>query len=90
MNSSFSHHPPRNLDRGSACIGSLSAQSLWREWAIALIDFLTGKPNIAIRPKYVRGALQWTVYDPRMDELHSFNSERAVRAWLEERHASKI
>ncbi|PZO22242.1 MAG: hypothetical protein DCF25_03330 [Leptolyngbya foveolarum] len=50
---------------------------------IALLNFLTGQPQIAIRSKYVNGALRWTVYNPSTDTLKQFDSEQAVRAWVE-------
>ncbi len=56
-----------------------------KQWAIALLDFLTGQNQIAIRPKYIDGTLRWIVYDPQTDTLHQFYSEQAVSAWLEQR-----
>ena len=91
LEAEFSHAVQRaRLSPPAIMPQSGRTQSWGKRWAIALIDFLTGQPNIAIRPKYVRGALQWIAYDSQNDQRHLFYSEQAVRAWLEARHAGKI
>ena len=52
------------------------------------ICFLTGTQTLSIRSKRVKnGAVQWTIYDPTQGTCHRFDSETAVRSWLEQRHS---
>ena len=58
-----------------------------KESAIALINFLTGQQSLSIRAKQLRnGEIQWTVYDPTTDGRYVFDSQQAVRTWLEQRY----
>ena len=53
----------------------------------ALVDFLTGRSQLSIRAKTLpNGQQQWIVYDPEQDIRRTFDSQQAVRAWLEQRY----
>ena len=62
-----------------------------------LVAFLTGASHLSIRkssapykitgsPSQQHAASPWVVYDSTTDTRHCFESEQAVRAWLETRH----
>lgn len=52
-----------------------------------LVYFLTGTQTLSVRAKRLKdGSMQWTVYDPDQRTCHRFDSETAVRSWLEQRH----
>ena len=64
-----------------------SRQKRFREWTKAVIDFLTGQQTLSIRKQLsADGTIQWRVYDPDSDSCRLFNSEQAVRVWLEQRY----
>ncbi len=69
--------------------GNLSSQRTTRRqrWAQALLDFFTGQQTLSIRKKQLKNkTIQWIVYDPHRDSRHVFDSEAAVRDWLEQRY----
>ncbi|MGB7085999.1 MAG: hypothetical protein WBD47_10625 [Phormidesmis sp.] len=48
------------------------------------MNFFTGKQTLSIRRRSrSNGTTQWIVYDPHRNDRHVFDSEQAVRAWLE-------
>ncbi|MGI8934174.1 hypothetical protein [Leptolyngbya sp. BC1307] len=64
-----------------------SRQKRIRQWAKAVIDFLTGQQTLSIRKQLsADGTVQWMVYDPDSGSRRLFNSEQAVRVWLEQRY----
>ncbi len=58
----------------------------YHRWGRYLLDFLTGQQQLAIREQQRNGQCQWAVYDPETQRRHVFNSQSAVRAWLEQRY----
>lgn len=65
-----------------------SVQNSWlKEGAIALLNFLTGQQTLSIRCKTLaNGKTQWIAYDPTTHSHHVFDSQQAVRVWLEQRY----
>jgi len=62
-------------------------QSVLKSWAQVLIDFLTGAQPLSIRRQTQKnGTFQWIVYDAASDTRCVFDTEQAVRVWLETRH----
>lgn len=60
-----------------------------KSWAEYLIDFLTGRTELSIRQRQARdGSTQWIAYDPKTDRRYLFDSEKAIRVWIEQRHLS--
>lgn len=58
-----------------------------KRWFHYLIEFLTGQSEPSIRKKQTAdGSVQWIVYDPQSNQRSVFDSEQAVRVWLEQRH----
>ena len=52
-----------------------------------ILAFLTGQASLSIRKQLTPdGHWQWIVYNPQTNVRHTFESERAVRIWLEQRH----
>lgn len=61
--------------------------SLWHPWGLSLVNFLTGKQTLSVREKRLKsGERQWRVYDAHSDTHRVFDSEAAVRSWLEQRY----
>jgi len=62
-------------------------KSIWWQWGRALVNFLTGKQTLSIKEKRLQnGERQWHVYDAPSDTHRVFESEHAVRSWLEQRY----
>ncbi len=63
-------------------------QAGWmRRWSGWLLDFFTGSQRLSVRQRSLpNGTLQWIVYDPDAERSRVFDSEQAVRAWLEQRY----
>lgn len=62
-------------------------KSIWQQWGLSFVNFLTGKQTLSVREKILKhGERQWIVYDSRSDTRHVFDSEAAVRSWLEQRY----
>ena len=60
-----------------------------KRWFHSLLDFLTGKTEISIYQRQtLSGFQQWIVYDSQVNRHSVFESEQAVRVWLEQRHLS--
>ena len=58
-----------------------------KRWFHYLIEFLTGQSEPSIRTKQIAdGSVQWIAYDPQSNQRRVFDSEQAVRVWLEQRH----
>ncbi|MGB3295382.1 MAG: hypothetical protein WBB01_20560 [Phormidesmis sp.] len=58
-----------------------------RDWSGRLLDFLTGSQTLSIQQRsHSNGQVQWIVYDPAADFRRVFDSEAAVRVWLEKRY----
>lgn len=77
----FRHVAERSRRRSGRCRG----------WLEHLLDFLTGKEAVSIRHRQVVNETgeftnQWIAYDPYSDSRCVFDSEQALRAWLEHRH----
>ncbi|MEL6468838.1 MAG: hypothetical protein AAFQ74_03855 [Cyanobacteria bacterium J06623_4] len=52
-----------------------------------ILAFLTGQTALSIRKQLTPdGHCQWIIYNPQTNTRHTFESERAVRIWLEQRH----
>jgi hypothetical protein len=51
-----------------------------------VVNFLTGEPEIRIWQKTRNGHSVWFAYDPITDKKQRFDSEEAVRQWLECRY----
>jgi len=66
----------------------LARFSVWlQQSGTALLNFLTGQPALSIRVKMLAdGRCQWVAYDPATDTRHVFDSQQAVRTWLEQRY----
>ncbi len=61
-------------------------QKWFKQWAQAVVDYLTGAQALSIRQKLCKdGSVQWIAYDPYTRSRHVFSSEQAVRVWLEQR-----
>lgn len=66
---------------------SSPTNSIWQRWGLALVNFLTGQQAFSIREKRLKtGESKWIVYDSRSDTRRVFDSEAAVRSWLEQRY----
>ena len=52
---------------------------------VALLNFFTGQQTLSIRQVTKNDQKQWIVYDPSKDERKVFDTEQAVRSWLETR-----
>jgi hypothetical protein len=76
------------LQSNHAQSNQLAARNLsYKHWGHYLLDFLTGQQQISIREQqWADGTLHWCVYDPHAHSYHIFNSQSAVRAWLEQRY----
>ena len=63
-------------------------QTHWiREWLDQLLNFLTGSQTLSIRQRSLpNGRIQWIVYDPDANTALTFDTEQAVRVWLEGRY----
>ncbi|MGB7488295.1 MAG: hypothetical protein WA901_19035 [Phormidesmis sp.] len=66
----------------------LARFSAWlQQSGIALFNFLTGQQVLSIQVKTLAdGRQRWTAYDPATDTRHVFDSQQAVRTWLEQRY----
>ena len=52
-----------------------------------LLDFLTGEDALSVRKQQIaHGKTIWTVYDSTTDTRRTFESQQAVRTWLETRY----
>ena len=52
-----------------------------------LLCFLAGQQTLSIRSTVLtNGTIQWRVYDPATDSRYTFDSQQAVRTWLEQRY----
>ncbi|MEO1446691.1 MAG: hypothetical protein AAFV46_10730 [Cyanobacteria bacterium J06635_11] len=52
-----------------------------------VLDFFTGTQTLSINKIASKnGPFEWRVYDPMSRTRHVFNSEQAVRTWLEQRY----
>ncbi|MFK8181807.1 MAG: hypothetical protein AB8B99_00435 [Phormidesmis sp.] len=60
-----------------------------KQFLSALLNFFTGQQTISIRPKMNNGKMQWIVYDPHQNVRVVFETEQAVRIWIEQRHKQK-
>ena len=57
-----------------------------KRWVQALVDFLTGAQSLSIREKMLKnGTSLWIVYEPISDTRLAFDTEQAVRVWIETR-----
>ena len=50
---------------------------------IAVLNFFTGQQTLSIRQSVINGSRCWVIYDPQRDVRRVFETEQAVRAWLE-------
>ena len=58
-----------------------------REWLGQLLDFLTGSQTLSIQQRSLpNGRTQWSLYDPNANTALTFDTEQAVRVWLEGRY----
>ena len=56
-------------------------------FAQALLEFLTGENTLSIKKQQsAQGETIWTVYDCATDTRRTFDSQQAVRVWLETRY----
>ncbi len=81
-----SRHP--HLTEADSKKYSDQPQGGWiKAWLHSLLNFLTGSQTLNIvkrsRPD---GTVQWIVYDPNTEHPRFFDSEQAVRVWLEQRY----
>ena len=74
-----------NLDQETR---SNKRQTSWiREWLGQVLDFLTGSGGLSIQQRSLpNGRIQWIVYDPDAKDSRTFDTEQAVRVWLEGRY----
>lgn len=64
-----------------------TCNSWLKKGATALLNFLTGQQTLSIRCKTLtNGKTQWIAYDPTTHSRHVFDSQQAVRVWLEQRY----
>ncbi|MEL6354283.1 MAG: hypothetical protein AAFR58_21415 [Cyanobacteria bacterium J06627_28] len=100
--SHFSPHSPQTLEAEFYQItqqkeaqkrdsGSLSVKAslfnFLKTIGSQLVCFLTGTQTLSIRSKRLKnGTVQWMVYDPNTGRCYRFDSETAVRSWLEQRY----
>ena len=64
-----------------------SISTLLQTTATALLNFLTGQQTLSIKARQqADGEMQWIVYDPHTHQRQVFDSQQAVRTWLEERY----
>ncbi|MEM1279677.1 MAG: hypothetical protein AAF827_22200 [Cyanobacteria bacterium P01_D01_bin.6] len=68
-------------------LATRASRARWRRWGQALLNYFVGSqdPRITTR-RNDEGHLYYEVYDPVDRARHYFDSESAVRAWLEERY----
>ena len=83
--SDFSDQTARSLEAEFAQITQQHTRrdrikSFIKQNLTALLNFLTGEQQ------HRDGTTQWTVYDPRNDQRQVFDSQQAVRSWLEQRY----
>ncbi|MEO0771008.1 MAG: hypothetical protein AAFY72_16570 [Cyanobacteria bacterium J06649_4] len=76
---------PFYTPRGQQAKGDRS--SWLRRVGTAIVDFLTNQPQLSVRVKTLpNGQQQWIAYDPEQDIRRTFDSQQAVRVWLEQRY----
>ena len=63
-------------------------RSSWiKEWLHSLLNFLTGSQSLNIvQRSHADGTVQWIVHDSDAKHPRVFDSEQAVRVWLEQRY----
>ncbi len=63
-----------------------SMPGLLEQCVIALLNFLTGRQMLSIKQQQSGRKDEWVVYDSQAGTRHVFDSEQAVRTWLEQKH----
>lgn len=77
-------HP---VDAGSQDYSDKPHGSWIKAWLYNLLDFLTGEQTLTIvQRSYADGTIQWIVHDLDAEHLRIFDSEQAVRVWLDKRY----
>ena len=52
-----------------------------------LVTLLTEANQLQVRTKQTREGQVWQVHDPLSNQYQQFDSEEALRVWLEQRHS---